>query len=76
MPLTEGQEMSPAIWFAISLTLICATIFFPAGAVGQNISVAAVGPSRVDFGPEVSATTSERRVIILTNARLPHAASG
>jgi hypothetical protein len=68
MPPTERQKMSPAILFAISVMLICATILWPSGAVSQSISVAAVGPTRVDFGPEVSATTSERRVIILTNA--------
>jgi hypothetical protein len=68
MPPTERQKMSPAILLAISLILICATILSPSGAVGQSISVAAVGPTRVDFGPQVSGTTSERRVIILTNA--------
>ena len=60
MPPTERQKMSPAILLAISLILICATILSPSGA--------AVGPTRVDFGPQVSGTTSERRVIILTNA--------
>ena len=54
--------------FAISLILICATILWPAGAVGQSISVAAVGPTLLDFGRQVSATTSEKRVIMLTNA--------
>src|SRR5450759_1922727 len=44
-------KMSPAILLAISLILICATILSPSGAVGQSISVAAVGPTRVDFGP-------------------------
>jgi len=68
MPPTECQKMSLAILLAISLILICATILSPSGAVGQSISVAAVRPTRVDFGPQVSATTSERRVIILTNA--------
>jgi hypothetical protein len=68
MPPTERQKLSPAILIAISVMLICATMFSPSGAVGQSISVAAVGPTRVDFGPQVSATTSERRVIILSNA--------
>jgi len=67
MPPAERLEISPAILFAISAILICATLS-PSSAVGQSISVAAVGPSRVDFGPQVSATTSERRLIILTNA--------
>ena len=70
MPPTERQKVSPAILFAISLVLFCVTILSPSGAVGQSISVAAVGPTRVDFGPQGSATTSERRVIILTNAGL------
>ena len=68
MPPTKRQKMSPAILFAISVILICATILSPSDAVSQSISVAAVGPTRVDFGPQVSATTSEKRVIILTNA--------
>jgi len=68
MPPTKRQKMSPAILFAISVILICATILSPSDAVSQSISVAAVGPTRVDFGPQVSATTSDRRVIILTNA--------
>ena len=68
MPPSERQKVSPAILFAISLILICATILWPAGAVGQSISVAAVGPTLVDFGRQVSATTSEKRVIMLTNA--------
>ncbi|MGC1449272.1 MAG: choice-of-anchor D domain-containing protein [Candidatus Sulfotelmatobacter sp.] len=68
MPSTERQKMSPARLFSISLILLCATISSPSGAVGQTISVAAVGPTRVDFGPQVSATTSERRLIILANA--------
>jgi len=65
---SEPRKMSPEILFVISLILICVTILSPSGAVGQSISVASVGPTRVDFGPQVSATTSERRVIILTNA--------
>jgi len=68
MAPTERRKIRPAILFAISLILICATILWPAGAVGQSISVAAVGPTLVDFGPQVSATTSEKRVITLTNA--------
>ena len=68
MPPSERRKISPAILFAISLILICATILWPAGAVGQSISVAAVGPTLVDFGRQVSATTSEKRVIMLTNA--------
>ena len=68
MPPSERQKVSPAILFAISLILICATILWPAGAVGQSISVAAVGPTLVDFGRQVSATRSEKRVIMLTNA--------
>jgi hypothetical protein len=69
MPPTERQKMSPAIiLLAISLTLVCATILSPSGAVGQSISVVAVGPTRVDFGPQVSGTTSERQLIIMTNA--------
>ena len=68
MPPSERRKISPAILFAISLILICATILWPAGAVGQSISVAAVGPTLLDFGRQVSATTSEKRVIMLTNA--------
>jgi hypothetical protein len=68
MPPTEHPKLSPAIWFSVFLILICATILSPSGAVGQSISVAAVGPTRMDFGPQVSATTSESRAIILTNA--------
>src|SRR5947209_15960671 len=68
MPPSELRKISPAILFAISLTLICATILWPAGAVGQSISVASVGPTLADFGPQASATTSEKRVIILSNA--------
>ncbi len=68
MPPSERRKISPAILFAISLTLICSTILWPAGAVGQSISVASVGPTLADFGPQASATTSEKRVIILSNA--------
>ena|SRR5580693_4048086 len=68
MPPSERRKISPAILFAITLILICATILWPAGAVGQSISVVAVGPNLVDFGPQVSATTSEKRVILLANA--------
>ena len=68
MPSAERQKMSPALSFSISLILLCATILSPPKAVGQSISVAAVGPTRVDFGAQVSATTSEKRVIILSNA--------
>jgi hypothetical protein len=68
MTPSERQKICPAILIAISLILICASILWPAGAVGQTMSVAAVGPTLVDFGPQVSATTSEKRVIILTNA--------
>jgi hypothetical protein len=68
MPLNERRKIRPAILFVISLILICATVLGPAGAVAQSMSVAAVGPTLVDFGPQVSATTSEKRVIILANA--------
>jgi hypothetical protein len=68
MTPSERRQISPAILIAISLILICGSILWPAGAVGQTMSVAAVGPTLVDFGPQVSATTSEKRVIILTNA--------
>ena len=68
MPPSERRKISPATLFAISLILIGATILWPAGAVGQSISVVAVGPTLVDFGLQVSATTSEKRVIMLSNA--------
>ena len=68
MPPSERRKMSPAILFASSLILICATILWPAGAIGQSMSVVAVGPTLVDFGPQVSATTSEKRVILMANA--------
>jgi hypothetical protein len=68
MPPSERRKINPAILFAISMILICATILWPAGAVGQSMSVVAVGPTLVDFGPQVSATTSEKRVILLANA--------
>src|SRR2546427_10492372 len=68
MPPSELRKISPAILFAISLTLICATILWPAGAVGQSISVASVGPTLADFGAQASSTASEKRVIILSNA--------
>ena len=47
---------------------VFASFLTPRSAAGQSISVAAVGPSRVDFGAQMSATTSEKRVIILINA--------
>jgi hypothetical protein len=68
MTPTERQEMNPAILVAISMILIWAAILSPSGAVGQSITVAAVGPSSVDFGRQVSATTGERRVVVLSNA--------
>ena len=64
---SERRKTSPAVLFAISLILICATVLSPSNAVAQSISVVAVGPTRLDFGPQVSATASESRVIILTN---------
>src|ERR1700758_3067143 len=68
--LVKREKLSPATWLTMFAVLIFATILFQSSAVGQSISVAAVGPSRVDFGPQVSGTTSQRRVIILTNAGL------
>ena len=69
-PPTKRGRLGAATWLTNIVIFICATVFSPAGAVGQSISVAAVGPTRMDFGPQMSATTSERRVIILTNAGL------
>jgi hypothetical protein len=69
-PPTKRGRLGAATWLTNIVIFICATVLSPAGAVGQSISVAAVGPTRMDFGPQMSATTSERRVIILTNAGL------
>ena len=68
LAIERPEKVSPGpSLLAILLIVICATILSPSSAVGQSISVAAVGPSRVDFGPQVSGTTSERRVILLIN---------
>jgi len=69
-PTTQRQGSSLATWFPTFVILIFATIFYSSSAVGQSITVAAVGPTRLDFGPQVSTTTSRSRVIILANAGL------
>src|SRR5438105_12951002 len=69
-PTTQRQGSSLATWFPTFVILIFATIVSSSGAVGQSITVAAVGPTRLDFGPQASATTSRSRVIILANAGL------
>ena len=65
---TKQGRLSAAERLTIFVIVVLATILSPFDAVGQSISVAAVGPSRVDFGPQMSGKTSEKRVIILTNA--------
>ena len=67
---TQRQRLGLATWFPTFVILIFATIVSSSGAVGQSITVAAVGPTRLDFGPQASATTSRSRVIILANAGL------
>ena len=69
-PRTKRGRSSAATPLTIFVVLFFATILSPSGALGQSISVAAVGPIRVDFGPQMSSTTSEKRVIILSNAGL------
>ena len=65
---TKPGRLSAAVWLTIFVIVVLLTILSPADAVGQSIRVAAVGPTRVDFGAQMSGTTSDRRMIILTNA--------
>jgi hypothetical protein len=67
-PPTKRPDMRPATRLAMFATLILTSTIFSLTAVGQSISVAAVGPARVDFGHQASSTKSEPRAVILTNA--------
>jgi hypothetical protein len=65
---TKQGRLSTAERLTIFVIVVLATILSPLNGVGQSISVAAVGPTRVDYGAQMSGTTSGRRMIILTNA--------
>jgi hypothetical protein len=67
-PPTRRPDMRPATRLAMLATLILANTVFALTAAGQSISVAAVGPTHVDFGHQASSTKSEPRAVILTNA--------
>jgi hypothetical protein len=68
VPIERPETVGPTTLFAIFVILIGATILSPSVAGGQSISMAAVGPSRVDFGSQASGTISGKRMIVLINA--------
>ena len=67
---TVRTDVKPSTCLALLATLIVATTlaFFALPAVGQSISVAAVGPTHLDFGHQISATQSKPLTVILSNA--------
>jgi hypothetical protein len=71
MKRKQGQsaagEQRFRMLFAVILSASLNTVF-PLPVVGQSISVAAVGPTSVDFGQQATNTKSEPRAVILTNA--------
>jgi len=50
------------------LILLLSSILFAAGAKAQSIEVISVGPSHLDFGEQMSATTSPPQIVVLSNA--------
>jgi len=68
VPPTRRPDVRPATRLAMLATLFLVNTVFALPAVGQSISVAAVGPAHVDFGNQASRTMSEPRAVILTNA--------